>query len=99
MGFTRTAPEEEINEGDNFVWQNNQWIKVDYAPPIEEERPSWTEIRGKRNFLLSESDWTQLSDSVSDKEAWALYRAELRNITEAFEKSTEVVFPKKPTDL
>lgn len=97
-GYTRTAPKDPI-EGNNFIWGNNEWVKVNYSLPDPEERPTWGEIRQKRDVLLKQSDWTQLPDAVCDKEAWAAYRQELRNITEAFEKSTEVVFPKLPTDL
>jgi hypothetical protein len=97
-GYTRTSPDKEI-DGNSFIWENNQWKRVDYKMPEPEERPTWNEVRYERDMLLKGSDWTQLSDAVCDKDAWATYRTELRNITEAFEKSTEVVFPKKPTDL
>ena len=30
--------------------------------------------------LLSLSDWTQLDDSPEDKEAWAIYRQQLRDL-------------------
>jgi hypothetical protein len=97
-GYTRTSPDEEI-DGNSFIWENNQWKRVEYSMPMLEERPTWNEVRHERNMLLKGSDWTQLPDAVCDKDAWAAYRTELRNITESFEKSTEVVFPKKPTDL
>ena len=41
-------------------------------------------VRIKRNKLLTESDWTQLSDcqlSELKKNEWKLYRQELRDIT------------------
>lgn len=41
------------------------------------------EIKLIRNKLLSETDWTQLPDvalSDSEKQAWALYRQELRDL-------------------
>lgn len=42
----------------------------------------WEETRMKRNALLGDSDWTQLSDvSGIDKTAWATYRQQLRDIT------------------
>lgn len=37
-------------------------------------------VRQERNRLISESDWTQLPDSPVDKEAWAAYRQELRDV-------------------
>jgi len=40
-----------------------------------------TEVRYKRNMLLSQSDWTQVADAPVDKAAWAAYRQALRDIT------------------
>lgn len=44
-----------------------------------------TAHRATRNELLASSDWTQMNDSPlssADKTAWAVYRDELRNITD-----------------
>ena len=41
--------------------------------------------RAKRNQLLADSDWTQMNDSPlssAEKTSWAVYRDELRNITD-----------------
>jgi hypothetical protein len=59
---------------------------VDVEPKSEQElkeriKNEWTAIRQQRNRLLSESDWTQLADSPADKDKWAVYRQELRDIT------------------
>ena len=35
-----------------------------------------------RNKLLSEADWTQVSDAPVDKEAWSAYRQALRDVPE-----------------
>ena len=37
-------------------------------------------IRSQRNLLLSGCDWTQIADSTADKQAWAAYRQELRDL-------------------
>lgn len=59
---------------------------VDVEPKTEQELKErvsneWAVIRQQRNRLLAESDWTQLADSPADKDKWALYRQELRDIT------------------
>lgn len=44
----------------------------------------WKNIRSRRNMLLLESDWTQLSDSplTNQKQTeWQIYRQSLRDIT------------------
>lgn len=38
-------------------------------------------VRSSRNQKLTDSDWTQISDSTADKTAWATYRQALRDIT------------------
>lgn len=47
-------------------------------------------IRGPRNMMLMDSDWTQGTDSplsAEDKAAWATYRQELRDLTSSFDDS------------
>lgn len=60
--------------------------------------PTWSEIRGIRNRLLTESDWTMLSDSnpTPNKEAWETYRQALRNLPQSFETIESIVWPTKP---
>jgi hypothetical protein len=59
-------------------------------------------IRGRRNFELSASDWTQIPDSplsAKDKAAWGTYRQTLRDLTTAYANLTSadaVVWPKRP---
>lgn len=56
----------------------------------------WNRIRNKRNRFLSASDWSQLPDSPVDKQSWALYRTQLRNIPQNFTNPDDVVFPNPP---
>ena len=61
-------------------------------------------IRGLRNKLLQECDWTQLNDSdltPESKQHWTVYRQTLRDLpaTQAIAEFTDlsqVVFPNKP---
>ena len=53
-------------------------------------------VRDSRNVKLSESDWTQLSDSTANKEAWATYRQALRDITKQSGFPWEVTWPDAP---
>ena len=55
----------------------------------------WERIRLWRDAELTASDWTQLPDSPVDVEAWAIYRQELRDITE-HSSPVDVVFPERP---
>lgn len=47
----------------------------------------WGKVRMIRNFLLNDSDWTQLVDSSisrEEKKQWKLYRTKLRDITNLY---------------
>jgi hypothetical protein len=55
-------------------------------------------IRNWRNAKLIASDWTQVSDAVCDKNAWAIYRQELRDITKQFKNLNSIVFPVSPDE-
>lgn len=55
------------------------------------------EIRNLRNTLLLQSDYTQFVDSpVVNKEEWAVYRQELRDITKQERFPFDFKFPEKP---
>ena len=60
------------------------------------------DLRVKRNKDLQDSDWTQLPDNTLTSEqrnAWMLFRTELRNITDGLttvEQVNNVDYPDKP---
>jgi hypothetical protein len=56
------------------------------------------DAREKRDLLLKESDWTQLSDVVlSNKTAWATYRQSLRDVTKQAGFPNSINWPVAPT--
>ena len=56
------------------------------------------DAREKRDLLLKESDWTQLSDVVlSNKDAWATYRQSLRDVTKQAGFPDSINWPVAPT--
>ena len=59
----------------------------------EASRDYWKELRNKRDFLLSQSDWTQGNDSpltLQQKEEWKIYRQSLRDVP------SNIIDPKSP---
>lgn len=59
-----------------FDHTTKQWVD----PRTSETQ--WSVVREERNKLLAASDWTQLPDvPLATKEAWAVYRQALRDIT------------------
>tara|TARA_R100001086_G_scaffold223128_1_gene140739 strand:+ start:1168 stop:1386 length:219 start_codon:yes stop_codon:yes gene_type:complete len=61
----------------------------------------WEGLRYTRNFLLAESDWTQLTDNGltdSDRSAWQNYRTELRNLPANTIDPSKPDWPEKPSE-
>tara|TARA_B000000557_G_scaffold147448_1_gene119745 strand:- start:251 stop:613 length:363 start_codon:yes stop_codon:yes gene_type:complete len=60
------------------------------------------DLRAKRNKDLQDSDWTQLPDNTltsAQRNAWMLFRTELRNITDGLttvEQVNNIDYPDKP---
>lgn len=53
-------------------------------------------IRAERDDRLSASDWTQVADAPVNKEAWAAYRAALRDVTKQAGFPDLVDWPREP---
>jgi hypothetical protein len=54
------------------------------------------ELRAYRNYLLAQSDWSQLPDAQCDKTAWATYRQALRDFPATWEPAKTADFPEAP---
>ncbi len=67
---------------------DSKYIEIEYVVVSLEENEIQqirsnleSDIREKRNRLLLETDWSQLQDAPVDKEKYATYRQQLRDIT------------------
>jgi len=84
----------EVKPSDFYSWESTGWV---FNPII-----FWEAVRVNREYLLSNSDWTQLPDSplnTTEKAEWAVYRQALRNIPEVYPNATslgDLVWPTKP---
>ncbi len=59
----------------------------------------WRVVRGNRDDLLRDSDWTAVTDSAlggAEQTAWAEYRQELRDIPQTYDDAESVVWPDAP---
>ena len=86
-----------VGDMEKSAWWNaetEEWKIVSHADLIKA-----TEIRTLRDKFLASSDWTQLPDTAVDKEAWGMYREELRDITRQKGFPSEVVWPEAPSLL
>lgn len=75
------------------VWTQQWTVRV---PTETETEAKAAEVRADRNRLLSQTDWTQVSDTPVDREAWATYRQSLRDITAQTGFPWEVVWFSTP---
>jgi Phage tail assembly chaperone protein len=84
-----------INELNN---NDNQLSVVDgkLALTAKEKIITWETIRLDRNDKLNSSDHTQIADYPGNKEAWSIYRQQLRDIPSTFSNPDEVIWPTQP---
>jgi hypothetical protein len=81
----------------NGKWtQSFELVELTDSELTEKASELMQNIRDTRNRLLWESDWTQLADSPVDKQKWAMYRQQLRDITKQHEFPNLVTWPQKP---
>jgi len=80
--------------------KGNQLLLIDGVLTLAKPEAivTWETIRLDRNSLLNASDYTQIPDFPGDKEAWAAYRQELRDVPQEFSDPKDVVWPTKPNN-
>lgn len=66
------------------------------AELTQKTNQKWDRIRNKRNYLLSESDWTQVADAPGDKAVWAIYRQALRDLPASGSDPDALTWPTAP---
>lgn len=80
-------------EGDIVNTKNKLLVDGEFV----EMTISAEDARNRRNQLLDQSDWTQISDSSADKAAWATYRQLLRLVPQQVEFPQNINWPTPPT--
>ncbi len=102
-----TEPFVSADEVEAFINANVEeynWWQPYVDPAVRAQEQSDTlasSNRGTRNQLLSDSDWTQISDSALTDEAkalWVTYRSALRDLTahENWPNLEDADWPTKP---
>lgn len=74
-------------------------IVEDPQKVAQKTEQAWSQLRAKRNALLTASDWTVLPYSPlteSQIAAWVEYRTALRNLPSTVTDPTNVTWPPKP---
>ena len=76
------------------VWDGEKFLTP--GPTDEDVKEKWTEVRKRRDSLLSASDWTQLADAPVDDLVWAVYRQALRDLPANTSDPLNPVWPEMP---
>lgn len=85
---------------DNYVYSFKIELKTEDELAIDYDKLYNAQsiiTRNERDQLLKDSDWTQISDAPTNKEAWIIYRQELRDVTLQEGFPFNIVWPEKPT--
>ena len=78
-------------------WSNETFEWIDLRTDEEKKIEAESIVKLTRNQLLMDSDWTQLPDvPLTNKDQWAIYRQQLRDITEQSGYPFNVVWPDLP---
>lgn len=72
------------------------WTQSWTVEQLPEDKAS-ANVRGRRNQLLKETDYTQLADASGDTAAWATYRQALRDIPAQDGFPFTVTWPTEPS--
>jgi homoserine kinase len=62
----------------------------------EEIKRAWANLKQDRKARLVASDWTQVPDAPVDREAWAVYRQQLRDLPKNTTDPRNPVWPTPP---
>ena len=88
---------------DPKVYVQSHFVPDDTAKDARLLAEEWTQIRRERDRLLTNSDWTQGSDSPlasGKKTEWATYRTKLRTLPEdqkAKKTYADITWPSEPS--
>lgn len=91
-----TLPEHDAKT-ETFDWNGNEFVVRPYNTQELDEQ--WSVIRRQRDQLLKDSDWTQIEDYdriITNKEEWAQYRQELRDLPQTQTNPFDIIFPSQP---
>ena len=103
-GVTNTALNEFPCEAGEAVIEGSYAVeeyKIIDGEAVAQTVSIWSTVRGQRNTLLNESDWTQVADSPltnSKKAEWATYRQTLRDLPSAQSSVTDIANITWPTE-
>lgn len=101
-GPQATPTRYQISFRDGVIQMDGKWFTkysvadMDAEAIAAKDADQAKSVREQRNQKLKDSDWTQLIDAPVDRQAWVVYRQELRDITSQAGFPWEVTWPDAP---
>lgn len=87
---------------DGVVQMDGKWYTKYSVADMDDEAKAAKDaeqaksVRDTRNKRLADSDWTQLIDAPVDRQAWIVYRQELRDISAQTGFPWDIQWPAQP---
>lgn len=89
-----------VIRGDVIEWMDERPQptpeEIEAAWPLAEQAAKAKEVRAERDRLLAFTDWTQVQDAPTDRDAWARYRQELQDVPSQLGFPEDVTWPTLP---
>ena len=87
-----------FDEGNTDYQIYKLWLEEGNTPQ-DIDPTTWDEIRGKRDQILRDTDWTMTTGATVDQAQWAAYRQTIRDIPQTYKDKTpdDVVWPSQPS--
>ena len=96
-------PPYQYAQRDGVIEIDGQWFTHYIAvTPNDDQKAAMdamqaSTVRSERNRRLTACDWTQLPDAPVDRDVWAAYRQELRDVSSQTGFPWNVVWPSEPS--
>ena len=84
-----------FDEGNLDYQEYLKWVSE--GNTADSDLATWEAIRGKRDQLLKDSDWTMTTGATIDQAQWAAYREKLRDLPQKYSSHSDVVWPTPPS--
>jgi hypothetical protein len=100
MSLSGDGPSLMIGVPDDVAEGDVAAVVAAHEPTGARKRAALRALRAERNRRLAACDWTQLADAPVDKQAWADYRQQLRDLPAAAAADpANAVWPVPPGDV
>ena len=96
-------PPYQYAQRDGVIEVDGQWFTHYIAVTPDDDQKAAMDatqaaaVRTDRNTRLAACDWTQLPDAPVDRDVWATYRQELRDVSSQTGFPWNVVWPSEPS--